>query len=178
VGRPHRRSPSYKGFQPASEASSRAMRGNRARNTRPELLLREALRIYRLRYHTHEQSLPGRPDLVFPSAHLAVFCDGDFWHGRNWARLRKQLARRANAEYWTAKIAANRARDALHRRALRRAGWTVLRVWETDIRTSPDSVARQIAAALEAARHAFGVRAPRIARLSGGLRRGQGSRTR
>src|SRR5262249_23591065 len=103
------RSPSYRGFQPSSEAGSRAMRANRACNTQPELLLREALRAYRVRYRTHEQSMPGRPDLVFRTARLAVFCDGDFWHGHYWARLQVQLARRANADYWIAKISANRS---------------------------------------------------------------------
>lgn len=147
-GRPRRfRSPSFEGFRAASEASSRAMRGNKARDTQPELLLRRALRVHSLEYHTHEGSLPGRPDLVFPAARLAVFCDGDFWHGRYWSRLKKELAGRANAEYWIAKIAANRARDGRLRRELRKAGWTVLRVWETDIRRNPDAVAREIAMA-------------------------------
>ena len=178
-GSPRRvRSPSFQGFRPASEASSQAMRSNRARDTQPELLLREALSPYRVYYRTCDPSLPGRPDLVFPSARLAVFCDGDFWHGRHWARLREQLARRANADYWIAKIAANRARDGLHRRALRRTGWTVLRVWETNVRKNPGAVALQITEALRAARASGGVRAPRRGRLSGEPPPSRGSRTR
>ncbi len=165
------RSPSFQGFQPSSQASSRAMRANRARDTRPELLVREALRAYGLRYRTHERSVPGRPDLVFRAARLAVFCDGDFWHGRHWTRLRAQLVHRANADYWIAKIAANRARDVLQRRALRKAGWMVLRVWEGAIRRNPEGAARQIASALESAHRTRSIRAPQRVRLSGEPRR-------
>ena len=72
------------------------------------------------------------------SARVAVFCDGDFWHGRNWPRLRTQLARRANSTYWIAKIGANRTRDRRQTNLLRRLGWSVVRVWETDVLASPD----------------------------------------
>jgi DNA mismatch endonuclease (patch repair protein) len=137
--------PSYAGYRPASASSSKAMRGNRAQNTRPELVLREALKKYRLRYRRHDRTVLGRPDFVFPSARLAVFCDGDFWHGRRWAALRSQLEARANAAYWVAKISANRARDRRHRRLLRRDGWTVVRVWETDVLRRPTLVATKIA---------------------------------
>ena len=154
------------------------MRANRSRDTRPELLVRGALRAYKLRYRTHESSVPGRPDLVFRSARLAVFCDGDFWHGRHWERLRAQLTRRANANYWIAKIAANRARDVLQRRALRKAGWMVLRVWESAIRRDPDAAARQIATALESAHRTKTTRAPQRVGHADGPRRRQGPRTR
>ena len=172
------RSPSFQGFQPASEASSRAMRANRSRDTRPELLVRESLRAFGLRFRTHERSVPGRPDLLFRAARLAVFCDGDFWHGRHWTRLRAQLTRRANADYWIAKIAANRARDVLQGRALRRAGWTVLRVWESAIRRNSEAVARQIATALESARQIRSTRAPQRIRHSGEPLRREDRRTR
>jgi DNA mismatch endonuclease (patch repair protein) len=160
------KAPSFVGLRPASEASSRAMRSNRARNTRPEILLRKALRPYAFHYRLHDAALPGRPDLVFSSRRLAVFCDGDFWHGRHWARLRDQLTRRANADYWIAKIAANRDRDILQRRALERAGWVVLRVWESAIRRKPEAVAFQIATALEAARRTRSSREPQRVRHS------------
>jgi DNA mismatch endonuclease (patch repair protein) len=74
-------------------------------------------------------------------ARVAVFCDGDFWHGRNWRRLKAALQRRANATYWVPKIAANRARDQRTRSEIRRQGWHVIRVWETDVNKDPNSVA-------------------------------------
>jgi DNA mismatch endonuclease (patch repair protein) len=77
---------------------------------------------------------------------VCVFCDGEFWHGRNWERLRLQLERRANASYWTAKIARNRARDRSQRAQLRDEGWLVVRVWERDALRDPVSSAKRILA--------------------------------
>ncbi|MGH7490673.1 MAG: very short patch repair endonuclease, partial [bacterium] len=146
-------SPSFKGFTPASETSSRIKQANRAVDTKAELLLRRAVWALGLRYRKNVSTLPGKPDLVFPSARLVVFCDGDFWHGRDWRQLKGQLERRANARYWIPKIEANRRRDAVHRRALRQAGWTVLSLWETDILRHPKAAAAKITAALVVSRH-------------------------
>src|SRR5262245_10843959 len=101
------------------------MRRNTSRNTRPELLLRRALWELGARYRLHLDNLPGRPDIVFPSAKVAVFCDGDFWHGRNWQARRRRLAHGSNADYWIPKILANRARDRRVSRQLSDLGWTV-----------------------------------------------------
>src|SRR6516225_4042686 len=84
------RSPTFKGFTPASKASSRTKQANRATDTGPELLLRHALWALGLHYRKHVTHLPGRPDIVFSRARVVVFCDGDFWHGRNWRRLKEQ----------------------------------------------------------------------------------------
>lgn len=125
--------PPYSSFKPASEAASRVKRRNRSRDTAPEVLLRQELWRRGLRYRLHASDLPGKPDIVFRRACVAVFCDGDFWHGRHWRSRRKKLARGTNAPYWTAKIAANVARDRRNTRLLLAAGWTVVRLWETDI---------------------------------------------
>src|SRR5262245_56757014 len=106
-----RRSPSYVGLRPASEAASRAKRANRKKDTAHELLLHRELWRLGLRYRMHVAGLPGSPDLVFRRARVVVFCDGDFWHGRHWKKLRADLQRRHNAAYWIAKIARNRERD-------------------------------------------------------------------
>jgi DNA mismatch endonuclease (patch repair protein) len=122
--------------------------------------------------------LPGRPDIVFSRARVVVFCDGDFWHGRNWRRLKEQLERRANAAYWIPKIAANRARDIRNHRELRRAGWTVLKVWESEVRRSPQAIAARIAAAVSASgRAVISVRARRKVLPAGEPRSHQGSQT-
>jgi DNA mismatch endonuclease (patch repair protein) len=89
--------------------------------------------------------LPGAPDIVMGDCRLAVFCDGDFWHGRRWRELRNQLARRFNAEYWIAKISTNRSRDRKTRRLLQEQGWRVMRYWESDIKRDPARVAESIA---------------------------------
>jgi DNA mismatch endonuclease (patch repair protein) len=100
------------------------------------------------RYRLHRDSLPGRPDLVFTKQRLVVFCDGDFWHGRNLAQRLAKLAEGHNAAYWVAKVRRNADRDRLQTNALERQGWRVLRLWETDIIADVDGVARRVAAHL------------------------------
>lgn len=141
------RVPRYSQFHPASAASSNAMRGNRAQDTQPEIMLRRALWMMGARYRKNVTRLPGKPDLVFHKARVAVFCDGDFWHGRKWKSLRHKLEDRANASYWVKKIEANRRRDRRTTARLRRAGWRVIRVWEGDVRHDPSAVAAKILAA-------------------------------
>src|SRR5579885_2179886 len=139
------RGPSFAGLVPASSSSSRAKQANRKRDTKPELLLRHTLWRMGLRYNTCVTSLPGSPDIVFPRLKLAVFCDGDFWHGRNWPVLHAKLQEGANRQYWVAKIARNRERDAEVDQALQQLGWRVLRLWETDIRKDPRTAAECVA---------------------------------
>ncbi|MBI3469642.1 MAG: very short patch repair endonuclease [Planctomycetes bacterium] len=138
--------PSFRGLQPASEGASLAKRANRKQDSRHEVMLRRELTRLGLRYRKYVAALPGNPDLTFSKARVVVFCDGDFWHGRNWARLRRNLSRRHNAAYWIAKIARNRERDRRISRELTRAGWKVLRIWETDILRDPVGVAYSIQA--------------------------------
>lgn len=69
------------------------------------------LRRLGLYYHKNTPGLPGQPDIVFRSAKVAVFCDGDFWHGRNWRTLRGSLSKGTNSAYWIAKIRSNMQRD-------------------------------------------------------------------
>jgi DNA mismatch endonuclease (patch repair protein) len=124
----------------ASEIKQR----NRSRDTKAELLLRRTLWRRGLRYRIDDRRLPGRPDVVFAAARVAVFCDGDFWHARNWAVRQTKLKRGANSAYWLAKIGANMTRDKRNRRKLRRAGWVVVRVWETDVLRDPEGIAGRI----------------------------------
>jgi DNA mismatch endonuclease (patch repair protein) len=140
---PHR-APSFKGLKPASSESSRIKRANGAANTRHELILCRHLRRLGLRYRSNVHDLPGKPDIAFPVVKIAVFCDGDFWHGRKWQNLRKKLGVGANSRYWTAKIAANRKRDKRVNAELRKAGWRVLRFWETNILRNPTRAAEKI----------------------------------
>lgn len=146
----HRRSPSYLGLEPASLRARAAARGaSRKRDTQPERLLGCALWRQGLRYRKDVARLPGRPDLVFASARVVVFCDGDFWHGKGWEQRRARLAAGTNAAYWLAKIARNIERDREQDRALRNQGWTVLRFWESDIRAAPERVAARVRKAVE-----------------------------
>ena len=131
--------PSFRGLNPASEAASRSKRANRKTDSLHEILLRRELRKLGLRYRKHAGNLLGKPDIVFRTARVVVFCDGDFWHGRDWARLKRRLLRRHNASYWVAKIARNRKRDREVSRGLLKTGWHVVRIWESDILRDPAS---------------------------------------
>jgi DNA mismatch endonuclease (patch repair protein) len=108
-------------------------------------MLRRALWKLGLRYRVDARDLPGRPDILFVRARVAVFCDGDFWHGRDLKQRVKKLARGHNAPYWVAKIQSNVARDRCHDAALANEGWLVLRFWEGDILRDASALAAAIA---------------------------------
>src|SRR5688500_10604715 len=93
------------------------------RDTDLETAIRCGLHRRGLRFRKHVRLLAGSPDLVFPTARLAVFIDGDFWHGYRFPQWRRKLS-----PFWQAKIATNRDRDRRNFRKLRRNGWTVMRV--------------------------------------------------
>lgn len=106
---------------------SRMMSGIRGRDTKPELLIRKGLHARGYRYRLHARTLPGRPDLAFPSRKAAIFIHGCFWHGHGCPLFKWPSTR---AEWWRAKIEGNRARDRAVRAELAGMGWRQLRVWE------------------------------------------------
>jgi len=130
---------------PTSAAVTAVMRGNRKRDTRPEVRLRAALHRAGLRFRKERLVVAGevrvRADVVFPSARVVVFSDGCFWH----CCPEHGTSPRSNVDYWGPKLARNIARDRRVDEALRQAGWTVVRVWEHE---PPDSAASLIEAAL------------------------------
>lgn len=113
----------------------------RGKNTRPEMALRRALHALGLRYRLHPK-LPGRPDVWFVKAQVAVFVDGAFWHGRDLRALARQL--RVRRRFWLAKIGANVARDRKNRAALRRMGYRVVRFWHDQVLGDPQKCARSV----------------------------------
>ncbi len=105
----------------------------RTRDTAPETALRRALWAAGVRgWRLHPKDLPGRPDLVFRRARLAVFVDGAFWHGH------PDSYHGQSGAFWDAKIARNRERDKDVNAALHELGWMVLRLWDFEIETNPD----------------------------------------
>lgn len=136
---------SYKGLQPASSRASAAARGSSKKaDTRCEVKLRRELWAAGCRYRKNVPELPGHPDLVFARARVAVFCDGDFWHGREWESRRQKLRAGTNSDYWLAKIQRNIERDAQNTLRLQEMGWTVLRFWESEIGTDSEQVVQVI----------------------------------
>jgi len=113
-------------------------------NTAPEIRLRKALWHAGLRYRL-KNSLPGRPDIIFPSAMLAVFVDGCFWHGCPKHAVRPK----SNIGYWHTKLAVNRRRDREVNNLLERRGWAVLRIWEHETKDDIDQCVRRITKQLQ-----------------------------
>ena len=111
-----------------SAERSATMRAVKSRDTGPELALRRMLRAIAPGYRLHRADLPGKPDVVYGPRRLAIFMHGCFWHGHDCARGARPP--KANAAYWDAKIARNRARDATHLEALAALGWRTLVVFE------------------------------------------------
>jgi DNA mismatch endonuclease (patch repair protein) len=122
------------------------MKGNRSRNTRPELKVRSRLHSlgfrYRVDYRVHLCGLTARPDIAFPRRRLAVYIDGCFWHQCPIHGNMPVL----NREYWRHKLELTAARDRRHEAALRADGWSVIRAWEHE---DPAEVADLIAWALK-----------------------------
>lgn len=138
------KTPKFDAFSAASEKSSRIKARVKGSDTKPELRLRRALWARGLRYRVRGRELPGSPDILFPKERIAVFCDGDFWHGRDWPELQRKLQRRANPSYWIPKIKSNIHRDESQTAKLRELGWTVVRVWEGSILEDVDLVAENL----------------------------------
>lgn len=129
------------------EGRSRNMAAIRSKDTKPELTLRAALRhAGATGYRLHRSDLPGRPDLAFIRWRVAVFVDGVFWHGHpdHWN------PEKAASEYWRKKIERNIHRDREVDAALRELGWTVVRMWDTEVRDDLTGCTERVLAALRA----------------------------
>ncbi len=103
----------------------------RGKDTKPELLLRKALWQLGFRYRLNVRKLPGTPDIVFKKYRLAIFVDGEFWHGYNWEERKKKI--KTNREFWLPKIEKNMERDKIATAKLEAAGWIVLRFWAKEV---------------------------------------------
>lgn len=119
----------------------------KSKNTRPEIALRKALWHRGLRFRVNYKSLPGKPDIVFTKAKVAIFCDGDYWHGHNWAlRGLKDLDEELSgySEFWANKIRRNIQRDEEVNKQLAELGWKVVRIWESDIKNNVEQCAKEV----------------------------------
>lgn len=122
----------------------KAMKKVKAENTSIELTLRKALWKKGYRYRKNYKKLPGKPDIALTKYNIAIFCDGEFFHGKDWEVLRPQLAKGNNSEYWINKISRNRERDDEINKKLLFLGWTVIRFWGNDIKKNTDECIRVI----------------------------------
>lgn len=122
------------------EKRSALMARIRGRDTQPERTMFAALRAAGIRFRRHVRVLPGcTPDIVLPALRIAIFVDGDFWHGWRFPLWRKKLS-----PFWEEKIALNRARDRRKFVSLRRHGWAVLRIWEHQVERDVESMVMRV----------------------------------
>jgi DNA mismatch endonuclease (patch repair protein) len=133
----------HRGDIMSSAKRSALMSRIRGKNTGPERILVEELVALGLSFETHPSDLDGRPDILFRVERLAVFVDGDFWHGWRFPLWKHKLS-----PPWRNKIATNRARDNTNFRRLRRAGWMVLRIWEHQVEQALPACIDRILAAI------------------------------
>jgi DNA mismatch endonuclease, patch repair protein len=112
----------------------------RSVGTEPEKLIARELRKSHIKFSQHLKSLPGKPDFVFRKSKLIVFVDSDFWHGHP----NRFIMPKTNELYWRKKIERNMERDSQVTKELRKSGWTVIRIWEYDIKKNLDKCVRKI----------------------------------
>ncbi|NKZ38361.1 DNA mismatch endonuclease Vsr [Oleiagrimonas citrea] len=119
------------------EQRSRTMRAVRSKDTSPELIVRRTLRSLGFTgYRLHHKRLTGKPDVAFLGRRKAIFVHGCFWHGHDCPRGAR--IPKSNRDYWLPKIKRNRERDKEHVAALVEQGWSVLTVWECDLRNTEE----------------------------------------
>ena len=126
------RAPSRPATPKTPEERSAIMRAVKSRDTTPERLVRDLLRGFAPHYRLHRKDIIGRPDIAYVGRKRAIFVHGCFWHGHDCKRGARSP--KANAEYWSAKIARNRARDSANQQKLAACGWRALIVWECELK--------------------------------------------
>jgi DNA mismatch endonuclease (patch repair protein) len=114
----------------SKEVRSAIMSRIRSKNTGIEMLVFRELRRRGIRFQKHYRRVVGTPDVAVPKRKIAVFVDGDFWHGFRYPAWKRKLS----SKFWTAKIERNRRRDRRNFAKLRREGWRVMRVWEHQLK--------------------------------------------
>ncbi|WP_437871010.1 very short patch repair endonuclease [Methylorubrum extorquens] len=122
------------------------MQGNTSKDTKPEILVRQLLRLLGYGYRLHRSDLPGKPDIAFIGRRKAVFVHGCFWHQHDGCKRASKP--KSRMDYWRPKLERNKARDAANKEALEAQGWSVLTVWECEIK-QPATLATKLRAFLE-----------------------------
>lgn len=118
------------------------MQANKSKGTKPELLLAKSMWQLGLRYRKNNKTVFGKPDFSFKKYKIAVFVDGEFWHGKDWEIHKSDI--KSNREFWIAKIERNIQRDAEVEGRLKAEGWTVFRFWGKEVAKNPQMIAGKI----------------------------------
>lgn len=131
-------------FDDVPDTRRKIMKSIKSRDTKPEVLLRKALWHRGYRYRKNFKALSGKPDIVLTKQRVAIFCDSEFFHGKDWEKLKLRLENGKNSSFWIKKITRNMERDAEVERTLRANEWTVLRFWGDDILKHTDDCVKTI----------------------------------
>ena len=126
------------------EQRRKNMQRIRSKDSEIEILLRRALWKKGYRYRKNYKELPGKPDIVLTKYKIAIFCDGEFFHGKDWEVLKPRLEKSNNSKFWIGKISRNRDRDDIINKQLLFMGWTVIRFWGNDIKKHLDECVQVI----------------------------------
>ncbi len=132
----------------------------RSTGTKIELLLAQELRLLGVSYRKNVKTIKGKPDFAFIGLKVAVFCDSEFWHGKDFNSLEKRIG--TNSEFWLTKIRNNISRDQNINDMLISSGWTVLRYWEKDIKKNVGAIAAEIKEILDEKRSKRKLRPPKL----------------
>lgn len=128
--------------KPKNAATTKSMRGNKSKNTKPELAFRAALWAAGLRgYRVHYAKAPGRPDIAFVGKKIAIFLHGCYWHRCPYCNLEPP---KNNSDYWTKKFAYNKERDERAIRELKALGWKALVFWECRFKKNPAAAIKKV----------------------------------
>ena len=128
------------------EIRSFTMSRVRNKDTKIEVVFRKALWRSGIRYRKNHKGLPGKPDIAITKHKIAIFCDGEFWHGKDWNLVREKLKTRR--DFWIQKIERNIERDTGNERQLTMLGWTILRFWGRDIEKNLDLCVAEVREAI------------------------------
>ena len=130
------------------EQRRKSMQHNRSKDTSIEVALRKALWHKGYRYRKNYKDLPGKPDIVLTKQHVVIFCDSEFFHGKDWEVKKAKLEKSKNADYWIPKIERNMKRDIENDQKLLFMGWTVIRFWGQDILKKTEECVRVVEEAI------------------------------
>ncbi len=131
------------------EQRHKNMKHIRSKDTKIEIILRKALWHEGIRYRKNYDKLPGKPDIAITKYKIAVFCDGEFFHGKDWNQLQVKLKSSNNSEYWLKKIQRNINHDYEVEQEIRAQGWIVLRFWGKDIKRDVSMCVKSIKEAIQ-----------------------------
>ncbi len=126
------------------EQRKKNMRSIKGKDTSIEMILRKALWKKGYHYRKNYKNLPGTPDIALTKYKIAIFCDGEFFHGKDWEILKPRLESGKNSDFWVTKISKNRERDEEINKKLLFMGWTVIRFWGMDIKKNTDECIKVI----------------------------------